>query len=113
MEAGDEVVVAVRFRADDTLISWTIQPPNNAPRQQMSTFNATVLTPADLVNDRDSPLKLSDDGAARAYVLAQVDGTRSSQEIIAKVLSERPDLQPTEAAIRDFVQAVLARDCST
>jgi protein arginine N-methyltransferase 1 len=111
VEAGDEIRVAIRFRADDTMISWTINPPHG-PRQQMSTFNGTVLTPADLVKQPGRPLTLSREGKARAFVLAQVDGQRSGQEIAERVLAEWPDMFPGEQAVRDFVQSVLAHHCS-
>lgn len=112
VEADDEVRLSFRFRADDRVIAWTIHPPCGAPAQKLSTFNGTVLTPADLVKEAGRSLALNPLGAARAYVLAQVDGRRSGEDIIAKVLEERPDLLPSELAIRDFVQGVLARDCS-
>ncbi|MBU7580945.1 MAG: methyltransferase [Porphyrobacter sp.] len=112
VEAGDEVRVSFRFRADDNTIAWTIHPPGGAAPHKLSTFNSMVLTPAGLVKDPARPLALSAAGAARAYVLSQVDGQRSGEEIIAAVLAERPDLLPSEQAIRDFVQGVLARDCS-
>lgn len=110
VEAGDEIRVAVRFRADDTMISWTIHPPRGA-RQQMSTFNGTVLTPADLVKEPGRSLTLSHEGKARAFVLAQVDGQRSGDEIADRVLAEWPDMFPGEQAVRDFVKSVLAHHC--
>jgi protein arginine N-methyltransferase 1 len=112
VEAGDEIRVAIRFRADDTMISWTIQPPGGTPRQQRSTFNSTVLTPADLVKERGRALTLSPEGKARAFVLAQVDGQRSGEEIAERVLAEWPDMFPGEQAVRDFVTSVLAHHCS-
>jgi len=112
VEAGDEIRVAVRFRADDTMISWMIQPPGGAKRQQMSTFNSTVLTPADLVKDSGRPLTLSHEGKARAFVLAQVDGQRSGDEIADRVLAEWPDMFPGEQAVREFVKSVLAHHCA-
>lgn len=112
VEAGDQIGVSIRFRADDTMISWTIQPPNGAPRQQMSTFKSTVLSPADLVKQPDRALALSSEGKARAFVLAQVDGERTGTDITAKVLAEWPDMLPTEEAIRDFVTSVLAHHCA-
>lgn len=111
VEAGDEVRMSFRFRADDHTIAWTIHPPRGGAPQKLSTFNSMVLNPAGLVKDPERVLQLSPTGAARAYVLAQVDGQRSGEQIIAKVLAERPDLLPSEQAIRDFVQGVLARDC--
>lgn len=110
VEAGDEVRVAIRFRAGDTMISWTIQPPRGA-RQQMSTFNSTVLTPADLVKQPGRPLTLSHEGKARAFVLAQVDSQRSGDDIADRVLAEWPDMFPSEQAVRDFVKSVLAHHC--
>jgi hypothetical protein len=112
VEAGDEIRVAVRFRADDTMISWMIQPPGGAKRQQMSTFNSTVLTPADLVKDSGRPLTLSHEGKAHAFVLAQVDGQRSGDEVADRVLAEWPDMFPSEQASRDFVKSVLAHHCA-
>lgn len=112
VEAGDEIGVSLRFRADDTLIAWSIQPPGGARRQQLSTFNSTVLTPADLVKQPNRPLALSAEGKARAFVLAQVDGERSGEEIAARVLAEWPDMLPTEQAVRDFVASVLAHHCA-
>lgn len=112
VEAGDEIGVTLRFRADDTMISWTIQPPGGARRQQLSTFNSTVLTPADLIKQPGRPLALSAEGKARAFVLGQVDGTRSAAEIAAQVLAEWPDMLPTEQAVRDFVASVLAHHCA-
>lgn len=112
VEAGDEVRISLRFRADDSTIAWTIHPPRGAPAQKLSTFNSTALAPADLVKDPARPLALNRQGEARAFVLAEVDGKRTSEEITARVLAARPDLLPTELAIRDFVKAVLARDCA-
>lgn len=112
VEAGDEIGVSLRFRADDTLIAWSITPPGGARRQQLSTFNSTVLTPADLVKQPDRPLALSAEGKARAFVLAQVDGERSGKEIATRVLAEWPDMLPTEQAVRDFVASVLAHHCT-
>jgi protein arginine N-methyltransferase 1 len=112
VEAGDAIGVSLRFRADDTLIAWSIQPPGGARRQQLSTFNSTVLTPTDLVKQPQRPLSLSAEGKARAFVLAQVDGERSGEEIAARVLTEWPDMLPTEQAVRDFVTSVLAHHCA-
>ncbi len=112
VEAGDQIGVSIRFRADDMMISWTIQPPHGAPRQQMSTFKSTVISPADLVKQPDRALALSHEGKARAFVLAQVDGERTGAAITAKVLAEWPDMLPTEEAIRDFVTSVLAHHCA-
>jgi len=111
VEAGDEVRVAVRFRAEDTMISWTIDPPGG-PRQQMSTFKGTVLAPADLVKEPGRPLTLSHEGKAKAFVLAQVDGQRSGEAIVERVLAEWPDMFPSEQAVRDFVKKVLAYHCT-
>lgn len=112
VEAGDEIGVTVRFRADETMLSWSIQPPHGAPRQQMSTFNSTVLLPADLVREPGRQLSLSAEGKARAFVLSKVDGHRSADEVTDVVLAEWPDMLPTTDAIRNFVKSVLAHHCA-
>lgn len=112
VEPGDAVRIGLRFMADDHMIAWTIQPPRGAPAQRLSTFNSMVLTPETLVRDSGRAVSLNAHGEARAFVLAQVDGQRSAEEIVEKVLAERPDLLPSPKAIRDFVKGVLARDCS-
>lgn len=108
---GDQIKIKVRFRVDDHIVSWMIQPPGAGKKQQLSTFNSAVLTPADMVKDSGQPLALSARGEARAFVLSLVNGQRTSEDITALVLEEMPDLFPGEAAIRTFVQNVLMRDC--
>jgi len=110
VEAGDVVGVTLRFRADDNLIAWTLVPPGGAPRQQMSTLRSMILNPADLLHESGLPVRLGRTGEARAFVLSLIDGVRTGEQIVAKVLAERPDLLPSEAAIRDFVKSVLAQD---
>lgn len=112
VNAGDEIGITLRFAADGDPIAWTIQPPRNAKRQRLSTFNARALAPEDMSRDQGRPPVLGKVGEARAFVLAQVDGQRTREAIIAKVLEERPDLMPTPDAIREFVETVLKRDCS-
>lgn len=109
---GDEIAVSLRLRADNDLIAWTITPPGGAKPHKMSTFNARVLGPGDLTQNTAVPLSLTRDGTARAFVLAQVDGKRTSEEIIARVLAERPDLFPTAQACREFAESVLKSNCA-
>lgn len=111
--AGDEIRILLRFRADDNTIAWTIHPPGSGAAHKLSTFNSRVLSPADLAQDSGKPLVLAATGEARAFVLGLVDGTRSAADITAIVLAQRGDLFPNEQAIRDFVNDVLARDCSS
>lgn len=110
--AGDQIRIALRFRADDTLISWRIEPPGGAPAQQMSTLKSTILTPADLVKQPDRALTLSPEGQIRAFVLSQVDGTRSGAEIVARVIAQWPEMLPTHQAIADYVTKLLAQHCA-
>ncbi len=112
VEAGDTVKLTIRFRHDVGMIAWTFEPPGDAPRQKLSTWEGTVLTPADLIKTSDRPMSLSQMGMARAFVLEQVDGQRTAEQIVQIVLSKRPDLLPSDIAIRDFVHAVLAQDCN-
>ncbi len=112
VEAGDEVEFSIRIRHEEEILAWTISPPRGAPVQKLSTWHGALLKPADLAAPGGQSLTLSDQGAARAYVLAQVDGVRTSQEIFDQVLRDRPNLFPSEQAIRDFVMQVLAKDCT-
>lgn len=110
--AGDEIAISLRFRADGEEIAWTIRPPGGTRPHRMATFNSRALAPQDLARDPARVPVLSPLGAARAYVLSLVDGQRSREAIIAHVLAERPNLLPTPEAIREFVEAVLTRDCA-
>lgn len=112
VEAGDEVAISLRFRADGGEIAWSIQPPRDSKPHRLATFHARVLTPQDLARNPSHVPKLSALGAARAHVLSLVDGERTREAIIAEVLAEYPDLLPTSDAIREFVEAVLTRDCA-
>lgn len=112
VKRGDQIRVRVRFNSKGDLIAWTIdQEGSGSDAQELSTWNSTVLSPADLVAKSDQPLSLSQRGAARAFVLSHVDGIRTGKEIASLVLAQKPDLFPSEHAVRNFVEAVLARDC--
>lgn len=113
VNAGDTVKVTVKFRADVSLISWNLQPPGGAPVQRMSTWKSKILSPADLAAQSNAPLKLSQMGTARAYILSLVDGSRGVDDILAIALRERPDLLPSEQTIIDFVRAVLGSECES
>ncbi len=112
VEEGDEVEFSIRIRHAEEMLAWTIQPPNDAPVQKLSTWQGTLLKPTDLAVSNGQAPALSDHGAARAFVLAQVDGVRTSQEIVDQVLRDRPKLFPSDQAVRDFVMQVLAKDCT-
>lgn len=112
VKQGDTVEIALKWRPDDSIMAWTIQPPGDAPKQKMSTWNSTILSASDLACQSGEPASLNDQGKARQYVLSLVDGERTPSEIEAKVLAERPDLRASERAVRDFVKAVLSRDCA-
>lgn len=108
VKEGEQIGVSLRFRSDDNLIAWTITPPNGGSAQKLTTFNNTVITPADMVEESGRPVRMSKQGEARAFVMGLVDGKRSGDEIIAMVLDARPDLMPSPRSTRDFVIGVLA-----
>ncbi len=114
---NDKIGVTLRFNSSGEVIAWTILPPEGgvgkAHAQSLSTFNSTVLSPRDLSMQMAAPLSLTKQGEARAFVLSLVNGKRSRSDIIGCALKERPDLFPSEAAFRDFVERVTKRDCIT
>ena len=111
LATGDTVAVTLRFDADGKMLTWSIRGPDGK-RQQMSTWNSTVLTQADLVERSEGPLMLSHEGKARALVLSLVDGARTGGQIEQIVSETHPALFPTEAETRRFVRAVLGRNAS-
>ncbi|MEL7444664.1 MAG: methyltransferase domain-containing protein [Pseudomonadota bacterium] len=112
VERGDEVGFSLTFRRDLTLTSWTITPPGAHPRQSLSTWKSKILRPEDLVQRSARAPELNAQGVARAFILSKIDGKRLAAEIEDLVLSEYPDLYPTELAIREFVRHTLAMDCA-
>lgn len=114
VEAGDRIGFSLRFDATGEMIAWSFTPPPNGHNpgkpQKLSTFHSVILAPNDLAGNQQKPVSLSKKGEARAFVLSQVNGERSLQEIVKNVLAERPDMLPSEAAISEFVEAVVKRD---
>ncbi len=108
---GDSILVSLRFAHDGTMITWSVTPPGGARKQTLSTWRSTILRPEDRLEQSGEPLTLSRRGEARAFVLAKVNGERSSADIEELVIEQFPDLFPTESAIREFVRKVLASDC--
>lgn len=115
VEAGDRVPISLRFKSSGEMIAWTITPPNRraseVEKQKLSTFNSTALDPADLIDLSSSSPLLSMKGEARARVLSLVNGERSFDEIVAHLESERAEVFPKNGAAREFVEAVIKRDC--
>lgn len=111
VEPGDEIAVSLASRADALMLAWTIQPPRGGALQKLSTLNAMAVDPSRLGAPADKPPVLKPKGAARAFVLGQIDGSRTREAIIAEVLARWPDLLPTEDAIRDFVDRVVDDNC--
>jgi len=108
---GDRVAITLRFLADGTMITWSVAPPDGSKKQTLSTWRSTILSPAERIEQSGAALNLSDQGKARAFALAQVNGTRSSAEIEALVVEQFPALFPTKPAIVEFVRKALASDC--
>jgi len=108
---GDRVAITLRFLADGTMITWSVAPPDGSKKQTLSTWRSTILSPAERIEQSGEALNLSDQGKARAFALAQVNGTRSSAEIEALVVEQFPALFPTKPAIVEFVRKALASDC--
>ncbi|RJY09446.1 50S ribosomal protein L11 methyltransferase [Aurantiacibacter aquimixticola] len=102
VNVGDRVHVGLKFRSDGEFLAWTITPPCGRP-QVLSNWKSRILTAGDLRQAANAPITLNALGRARKAVFAATDGTRSAQAIADKVVSDNPDLFPTESALRRFV----------
>ena len=111
VKSGVVVGVNVRFSADATLITWSIEPPGNGKKQTLSTFRSTIVDPAKLDAQSDMPVSLSPKGKARRFVLDHIDGGRNTSEIADLLGKAHPQLFPTRSALRDFVEKVIASNC--
>ena len=109
VEVGDTIEIALRFRQEGSLIAWSITPPGSKRRQKLSTWNSMILSDADLATPQIGPVTLTQAGRARSIVLHMVDGSLDGAQIEDAVVQNHPDLFPSEAAIRRFVRAELAR----
>lgn len=108
LRAGESFAFTLRFRKEGALIAWTITPPEGK-RQKLSTWNSMIFGDGDLATPQLGPASLNKAGQARRIILQLADGSRSGADIEEAVLAEYPGLYPTEAAIRRFVRAELAR----
>ena len=105
---GEEVEVALSIRHEEGLIAWSTRDPRTQRKQKQSTWSSTILAPADLASQSARQAELSGEGLARRIVLGYVDGARTGKQIEQAVLHDYPQLLPSEAEIRRFVQRELA-----
>lgn len=109
IKAGDLVRVTLSMRHDVTMIAWTAHNQASGERRRGSTWASQILSETDRAIAASQPAQLGREGAAAVAVLALVDGKRSAREIEDLVVSQHPDLLPSEEELRKFVAAELAR----
>ena len=105
---GDRIGVKLRTRSEGTLIFWTIKPPGDAPAQEMSTWESTILSQDDLHELGDVPPTLTDKAKVNVAILSMVDGSRTPREIEDAILAAYPDLYPTPERTREHVREIIS-----
>jgi protein arginine N-methyltransferase 1 len=107
---GERLSVTVMVKPRDNMIAWVVELPSGQYFRH-STWHGTPLALEDLRRaDSAHVPRLTRDGRARAIVLHYCDGRRTTDEIERMVLSEHPDLFPSQEAAARFVVHVLSRD---
>ena len=113
MTVGDEVRVAVSFRAPDVLVNWNVEVWSSDTRKaafRHSTFRGMLISREDLSRMRpDFTPTLTERGQARMTVLELCDGRRPLGEIETEMLRRHPQLFDTPGAAASFVAEVVTR----
>lgn len=107
--AGDRIRVTMNLRHDSGIYSWSASNLRTGERRRHSTLRAAVLSPADLVPPEQRLAVLGPQAHAALIVAGYADGSRTVRAVEEAVLRDHPGLMPTEAELRRFVQAELAR----
>lgn len=108
---GDDIEARVAMRPEEGLVAWSVAHPASGARISHSTLESVVIDAGQATKSHPEHVpRLGDRGVARRVVLGYCDGRRSVREIEAAVLRDHPDLMPTEQALSDFVNDVLAQD---
>jgi type I protein arginine methyltransferase len=110
--AGDTVEVTISARHENALITWSARVARTGQTVRQSTWKSTILHPADKVPDAERIPRLSELGAARKTVLAQIDGRATLAQIEQAVLEAHPTLFPSTGEIERFVRTELQRSSS-
>ena len=113
VSVGDEVRVAMSFRAADLLVNWHVEIwSGGVPRATFrhSTFRGMLISREDLGRMRpDFQPTLTDRGQARLTVLELCDGRRPLTEIEQEMMRRHPRLFATLGAAAAFVAEVVTR----
>lgn len=109
VEAGDRIRITMNLRHDSNIYSWSARNLRSGERRRQSTLSATVLSPVDLASPDQRLAALGPQARAARIVADYADGTRTVRAVEDAVLRDHPGLMPSEAELRRFVQAELAR----
>lgn len=104
VKAGDVVAVSIKISHDPVTITWSIQDPTSGQIHRHSTWSGMVLDKADLIPDDSKASQLSARGSARKTILELAGRKHSVAEIEMVILSDFPDLFPSDTEIRRFVR---------
>lgn len=108
VKAGEIVSATVMARPADHLIAWEVRHPASGRKLSHSTWIGDLLMQEQLNNSRpDHVPQLSRVARAKALVMSYCDGQRTVAGIQDAVLREHPDLFPSQAEIKRFVDTVL------
>lgn len=111
VRAGERMEFSVKARPAEHLLAWTLNFVASAKRFSHSTWNGMPVSREDLQRvHKDRVPKISRYGQARRIVLGYCDGVRTAAEIGQAVLRDYPKLFPSDKAIIQFVDRILARD---
>ena len=112
VESGDRLDVTIDLRPASSLMAWTVtwqRGTERLGRWRHSTVLGQFMSPEDLALAGTSPLQLTEQGAATAAALAEVNGKATATEIIGKVLIDHPDAFASEARARTVLAAQIAK----
>lgn len=112
VHAGDVLEVELRAEANGAFWQWSVQPrvadSNHRSQQRrtsQSTFAGQFLSMAEMRRGADGYIpQLTDEGKVRRYILGCMDGSRSVEDIAARVENEFPGLFPHPRYAYDLVR---------
>ena len=111
VQEGDQLQVKVLARAAGDIFSWTVELPERGVCQTHTNWKSQILSDADLTDAGPGHVPvLTPLAEARKTVLACCDGQRTAAQIEQAMVSGFPDLFPSAAEARAFVQSVLKKD---
>ena len=104
VKGGAIVEVSIKITHEPVTITWSIQDPSSGQIHRHSTWSGMILPSADLISDASRASQLSPRGRARKAILELAGSKHSLAQIEMVILTDFPDLFPSDAEIRRFVR---------